>query len=194
MEVRNFPQLSRSCPTVAFVFPPCVLVSALCVPCAEVFWADLRQGRREVQGLMLLHPVGRMLPLYVLSLEAIFHLRHASPPCGLALHWAIDPLDASDTQQIPKTIPQDLLLPHMGFLKASLGHPPGGSFHLFTFLPPPPLAHVRPGLSTGWALNRRFEENLGPPFLWSRMEDWVFVERLYRKKGVINVCDGAFCS
>ena len=47
------------------------------------------------------------------------------------------------------------------------------------FLPPPPsLAHARPCLSTGWALNRRFEEILGPLFLWSRMEDWVSVERL----------------
>ena len=30
---------------------------------------------------------------------------------------------------------------------------------------PPPLAHARPCLSTGWALNRRFEEILGPLFL-----------------------------
>ena len=36
-------------------------------------------------------------------------------------------------------------------------------------VPPPPLAHARPCLSTGWALNRRFEEILGPLFLWSRM-------------------------
>ena len=50
-------------------------------------------------------------------------------------------------------------------------------------LPPPPLAHARPCLSTGWALNRRFEEILGPLFLWSRMEDWVFVECLYRERG-----------
>ena len=35
---------------------------------------------------------------------------------------------------------------------------------------PPPLAHGRPCLSTGWALNRRFEEILGPLFLWSRMK------------------------
>ena len=35
----------------------------------------------------------------------------------------------------------------------------------------------------GWALNSRFEEILGPLFLWSRMEDWVFVERLYRERG-----------
>ena len=48
---------------------------------------------------------------------------------------------------------------------------------------PPPLAHARPCLSTGWALNRRFEEILGPLFLWSRMEDWVSVERLYRERG-----------
>ena len=49
--------------------------------------------------------------------------------------------------------------------------------------PPPPLAHARPCLSTGWALNRRSEEILGPLCLWSRMEDWVFVERLYRERG-----------
>ena len=48
---------------------------------------------------------------------------------------------------------------------------------------PPPLAHARPCLSTGWALNRRFEETLGPLFLWSKMEDWVSVERLYRERG-----------
>ena len=48
--------------------------------------------------------------------------------------------------------------------------------------PPPPLAHARPCLSTRWALNRRFEEILGL-FLWSRMEDWVSVERLYRERG-----------
>ena len=48
---------------------------------------------------------------------------------------------------------------------------------------PPPLAHARPCLSTGWALNRRFEEILGPLFLWSRMGDWVFVECLYRERG-----------
>ena len=48
---------------------------------------------------------------------------------------------------------------------------------------PPPLAHARPCLSTGWALNRRFEEILGPLFLWSRTEDWVFVECLYRERG-----------
>ena len=47
----------------------------------------------------------------------------------------------------------------------------------------PPLAHARPCLSTGWALNRCFEEILGPLFLWSRMEDWVFVECLYRERG-----------
>ena len=35
---------------------------------------------------------------------------------------------------------------------------------------PPPLAHAQPCLSTGWALNRRFEEILGPLFLWSRKE------------------------
>ena len=49
--------------------------------------------------------------------------------------------------------------------------------------PPPPLAHARPCLSTGWTLNRCFEEILGPLFLWSRMEDWVFVECLYRERG-----------
>ena len=38
-------------------------------------------------------------------------------------------------------------------------------------------------LSTGWALNHRFEEMLGPLFLWSRLEDWVFVEHLYRARG-----------
>ena len=59
---------------------------------------------------------------------------------------------------------------------------------------PPPLAHARPCLSTGWALNRRFEEILGPLFLWSRMEDWVFVECLYREKGLSRVCDSALCS
>ena len=62
----------------------------------------------------------------------------------------------------------------------------GGAGHLdltHTFVPPPPLAHARPCLSTGWALNRRFEEILGPLFLWSRMEDWVFVECLYRERG-----------
>ena len=48
---------------------------------------------------------------------------------------------------------------------------------------PPPLAHARPCLSTGWALNLRFEEILAPLFLWSRMEDWVFVECLYRERG-----------
>ena len=47
---------------------------------------------------------------------------------------------------------------------------------------PPLLAHAQPCLSTGWALNRRFEEILGPLFLWSKMEDWVFVERLYRER------------
>ena len=52
-----------------------------------------------------------------------------------------------------------------------------------TLPPPPPLAHARPCLSTGWALNRRFEEILGPLFLWSRMEGWVFVEYLYRERG-----------
>ena len=59
--------------------------------------------------------------------------------------------------------------------------------------PPPPLAHAWPCLSTGWALNRRFEEILGPLFLWSRMEDWVFVERLYRERGAqsSHVCDSA---
>ena len=61
-------------------------------------------------------------------------------------------------------------------------------------VPPPPLAHARPCLSTGWALNRRFEEILGPLFLWSRMEDWVFVECLYREKGLSRVCDSALCS
>ena len=50
-------------------------------------------------------------------------------------------------------------------------------------VPPPPLAHARPCPSTGWALKRCFEEIMGPLFLWSRMEDWVFVERLYRERG-----------
>ena len=54
-----------------------------------------------------------------------------------------------------------------------------GHFHV----PPPPLAHARRCLSTGWALNRLFEEILGPLFLWSRMEDRVSVERLYRERG-----------
>ena len=49
--------------------------------------------------------------------------------------------------------------------------------------PPPPFAHARPCPSTGWALNRRSEETLGPLFLWSRMEDWAFVERLGRERG-----------
>jgi hypothetical protein len=42
-------------------------------------------------------------------------------------------------------------------------------------------AHARSCLSTGWALNRRFEEILGPLFFV--LEDWVFVERLYRERG-----------
>ena len=63
-----------------------------------------------------------------------------------------------------------------------------------TGLYPPPLAHARPCLSTGWALNCRFEEILGPLFLWSRMEDWVSAERCTGKEGLIHVCDGAFCS
>ena len=57
------------------------------------------------------------------------------------------------------------------------------AFTLLRTPPPPSLAHARPCLSTGWALNRRFEEILGPLFLWSRMEDWVSVERLYRERG-----------
>ena len=57
------------------------------------------------------------------------------------------------------------------------------AFRLCVAQYPPPPAHARPCLSTGWALNRRFEEILGPLFLWSRMEDWVFVERLYRERG-----------
>ena len=48
---------------------------------------------------------------------------------------------------------------------------------------PPPFAHARPCLRTWWALNRCFEEILGPLFLWSRMDDWVFVARLYRERG-----------
>ena len=60
--------------------------------------------------------------------------------------------------------------------------------------PPPPLAHARPCLSTGWALNRCFEEILRPLFLWSRMEDWVLVECLYREKGLGRVCYSALCS
>ena len=48
---------------------------------------------------------------------------------------------------------------------------------------PPPLAHAWPCLSTGLALKRRFKEILGPLFLCSRLEDWVFVERLYRERG-----------
>ena len=55
--------------------------------------------------------------------------------------------------------------------------------HAIWVPPPPPLAHARSCLSTGWALNRRFKEILRPLFLWSRMEDWVFVERLYRERG-----------
>ena len=50
-------------------------------------------------------------------------------------------------------------------------------------VPPAPPAHARPCLSTGWALNRRFEEILGPLFLWSTMEDRVSVERSYRERG-----------
>ena len=64
---------------------------------------------------------------------------------------------------------------------------PPKHMHTTLFLPPPPpLAHARPCLSTGWALNRCFEEILGPQFLWSRMEDWVFVERLYRERGALS--------
>ena len=61
---------------------------------------------------------------------------------------------------------------------------------------PPPPAHARPCLSTGRALNRCFEEILGPLFLWS-IEDGVFVECLYRergKEGLSRVCDSALCS
>ena len=61
--------------------------------------------------------------------------------------------------------------------------PPQTNRHRGLVPTPPPLAHARPCLSTGWALNRHFEEILGPLFLWSRMEDWVFVERLYRERG-----------
>ena len=49
--------------------------------------------------------------------------------------------------------------------------------------PPPPLAHAQPCLSTGWVLNRSFEEILGPLFLRSKMEDWVIVGRSYRERG-----------
>ena len=56
----------------------------------------------------------------------------------------------------------------------------GGGSHR-RIIPPPP-AHARPCLSTRWALNS-FEEILGPLFLWSRMEDWVFGERLCRERG-----------
>ena len=61
---------------------------------------------------------------------------------------------------------------------------------------PPPLPLRMHGLveARGWALNRRLEEIMGPLFLWSRMEDWVSVERLYRERGDSHVCDGAFCS
>ena len=39
------------------------------------------------------------------------------------------------------------------------------------YIPAPlPLAHARPCLSTGWALNCRFEQILGPLFLWSRLD------------------------
>ena len=58
-----------------------------------------------------------------------------------------------------------------------------GSGCLLVIIPPPPFAHARPCLSTGWALNHCFEELLGPLFLWSRMEDWVFFECLYRERG-----------
>ena len=47
---------------------------------------------------------------------------------------------------------------------------------------PLPLAHAWPCLSTGWVLNRRFEEILVLLFLWSKMEKWVFVERLKRER------------
>ena len=52
-----------------------------------------------------------------------------------------------------------------------------------SYPPPPPLAHARPCLSTGWALNHLFEEIWGPLSLCSRMEHWVFVECLYRERG-----------
>ena len=48
-------------------------------------------------------------------------------------------------------------------------------------MPPPPPCTCT--VSMVWALNRRFEEILRPLFLWSRMEDWVFVERLCRERG-----------
>ena len=53
---------------------------------------------------------------------------------------------------------------------------------VFHHPPPPSLAHARPCLSTGWALNRRSEEIFGALFWWSTMEDWVFVEHLYRER------------
>ena len=58
--------------------------------------------------------------------------------------------------------------------------------------PPPPLVHAQPCLSRAWALNRRFVEILGPLFLWFRMEDWVFVEFLSRKRSlrIWDVFDG----
>ena len=74
------------------------------------------------------------------------------------------------------------------FCNTAVGKSVGGGGMQFTAcqptrVPPPPFAHARPCLSTGWALNHRFEEILGPLFLWSRMEDWVFVQRLYRERG-----------
>ena len=49
----------------------------------------------------------------------------------------------------------------------ALGRGPEGNST--SAVPPLPLAQAWPCLSTGWALNRRFQEILGPLFLWSQM-------------------------
>ena len=46
------------------------------------------------------------------------------------------------------------------------------------------MAIVGLWLSMEWAVNRRFEEILGPLFLWSKMEDFgCLVQRLYKERG-----------
>ena len=50
-------------------------------------------------------------------------------------------------------------------------------------LPPPPPCACTALSKHGVGVEPPFEEILGPLFLWSRMEDWVFVERLYRERG-----------
>ena len=71
-------------------------------------------------------------------------------------------------------------------LGGCLGDPHVVLERCLVFLPPPPLAHARLSVSTVWALfclNRRFQQILGPLFLWSKMEDGVLVQRLYRERG-----------